>query len=339
MACPSTGWLGYSARDLGADVHWWSARRDPGIDVTREAIALRRIIGRVTPDVVHLHSAKAGLVGRVVVRDRLPTIFQPHAWSFMAATGTMSTVSTRWERYGARWTSELVCVSESERAVGEAAGIVGPATVVPNGVDLSVLRPAMDSARRAARSSLGLDDVPTVVCVGRLAPQKGQLDLLDAWDKVRARIPHAQLLLVGEGPDREMLERRVVPGSGVRLVGARSDVSAWLAAADVVAVPSRWEGMALVPLEAMACARSVVASDVTGIAESVPAGAGAMVPPAAPDELAEALALRLSDPQLCEDEGWTGRAHVELHHSSATSAQEIARVCLRLAAARSRRSV
>ncbi|WP_372729093.1 glycosyltransferase [Nocardioides sp.] len=337
VACPSTGWWGYAARDLGADVNWWNARRDPGPDILAEAHRLRRIVRRTRPDVVHLHSAKAGLVGRMVLRGRVPTLFQPHAWSFMAATGAVGRASLTWERVAARWTTELICVSESERTDGEQQGVVAPTSVVPNGVDLRLLQPAGDDERLAARAELGLDDAPTVVCVGRLAPQKGQSDLLDAWQEVRARIPDARLVLVGDGPDRELLERRVVADSGVRLVGSRADVPSWLAAADVVAVPSLWEGMALVPLEAMARARSVVVSDVTGVAESVPEGAGAIVPPGSPDDLAEALVTRLADPHLCAEEGLAGRSHVEARHDSATAAQDVARVCLRLAG-RQRRS-
>ena len=89
VVCPSTGWLGYHAREAGARVAWWSARREPGPDLVAEALRLSRIVTRARPDVIHLHSAKAGLVGRLVVRGRIPTIYQPHAWSFLAATGTL----------------------------------------------------------------------------------------------------------------------------------------------------------------------------------------------------------------------------------------------------------
>ena len=116
--------------------------------------------------------------------------------------------------------------------------------------------------------------------------------------------------------------------------GARTDVPTWLAAADVVVVPSRWEGMALVPLEAMACARSVVATDVNGVVESVPVDAGAIVALDDGPGLVEALVLRLDDPTLAEQEGWAGRSHVEAHHDVTNSARELARLYLRLVGAR-----
>jgi glycosyltransferase involved in cell wall biosynthesis len=164
--------------------------------------------------------------------------------------------------------------------------------------------------------------------------QKGQQDLLADWPELRARVPGAQLVLVGDGPDRPALERLAGEMEGVLFAGARTDVPTWMAAADVVAVPSRWEGMALVPLEAMACARSLVATDVNGVIDSVPPDAGAVVPLDDPAALVEALAERLTDPVLAEEEGWRGRSHVESHHDVTRSARELARVYLRLVGAR-----
>jgi glycosyltransferase involved in cell wall biosynthesis len=119
-------------------------------------------------------------------------------------------------------------------------------------------------------------------------------------------------------------------------VGSRSDVADWLAASNVVVVPSLWEGMALVPLEAMATARSVVATNVAGIVESVPEVAGAIVAPGDRSALAEALARRLADPEGADGEGLEGRSHVETDHDAASSAKELARSYLRVLALRRR---
>lgn len=334
VACPSDGALGFEARAAGARVRWWPATREPGTSVVREARALARIVAEVRPDIVHLHSSKAGLVGRLVVRDRIPTVFQPHGWSFLAASGGVRAVSWRWERFAARWTSELVCVSTSERGLGEDCGVVVPTTVLPNGIDLAAFRPQGDRERTTARAELGLRDVPTVVCVGRLTLQKGQQDLLADWPAIRAAVPGAELLLVGDGPDRDFLVRQARALEGVSLVGWRSDISRWLAAADVVVVPSRWEGMALVPLEAMASARSVVVTDVTGVVESVPDDAGAIVPLNDSGAMVDAVAQRLRHHGQVEDEGWNGRSHVEFNHDGAQSARDLARVYLRLVGTR-----
>jgi glycosyltransferase involved in cell wall biosynthesis len=331
VACPSRGDLGYAAREAGATVRWWRAGRTAG-GLLGEVLRLRRIVAETRPDVVHLHSDRAGLVGRLVLRDRIPTVFQPHAWSFLSPRA--QSASLRWERYAARWTTELVCVSTTERQLGESLGVLAPTTVLPNGVDLTHYRPAGPRDRVAARKALGLDDVPTLVCIGALTVQKGQQDLLADWGEIRRRVPEAQLVLVGDGPDRRPLERLSEGVGGVLFAGARTDIPTWLAASDVVVVPSRWEGMALVPLEAMASARSVVATDVNGAVDSVPRDSGAIVPLDDAAALVDAVVRRLRDPQLAEEEGWRGRSHVETEHDITSSARELARVYLRLVGAR-----
>lgn len=308
VACPPGGRLGRDLALAGVPVHRWDATRSPGPSVPSETRALARVVRDVDPGLVHLHSAKAGLAGRLALRGRVPTAFSPHAWSFDAVTGPLRAASVAWERWAARWTHLLVCVSDAERVRGRDAGVEAARTaVVANGVDLRALAPATAGDRTAARARLGLADGPLAVCVGRLARQKGQDVLVEAFDEVRRELPDAALVLVGDGPDRDALT-----GRGAVCVGDRTDVADWLAAADVVAVPSRWEGMALVPLEAMARARSVVASDVTGVRESVPDGAGAVVAPDDAGALAQALLPRLRTSH--DHEGAVGRRHVEEHH-------------------------
>ncbi|WP_395657771.1 exopolysaccharide biosynthesis polyprenyl glycosylphosphotransferase [Nocardioides sp.] len=329
VACPEQGWLGPAARKAGAEVLVWEATRSPGPRVLGETRRLRRIVDAVDPDVVHLHSAKAGMAGRLAVRGRRPTVFQPHAWSFDAVRGPVRAASIVWERWAQRWTTELVCVSLSERLAGERHGIHAPVTLALNGVDLDRFEVATEAERRSARARLELPDAPTVVCVGRLAEQKGQHDLLDAWPQVLDRVPDAQLVLIGDGPDRDGLQARGRELDGVQLVGNRPDVRDWLAASDVVAAPSRWEGMAVAPLEAMAAGRSVVATRVTGMVESIPRGAGALVAVGDPAALADAVARRLVDRSLAAAEGRQGRMHVEAHHDADASAEHVARVTLR----------
>lgn len=329
VACPREGWLTAAARANGAQVVRWEARRSPGPGLGREVRRLQEILADVRPDVVHLHSAKAGLAGRLALRGRIPTLFQPHAWSFEAVRGPMRWASARWERHAQRWTTELVCVSREEQRVGEQHGIGGAVTVARNGVDLERFRPRPATARHATRRRLGLPDAPTVVCVGRLTPQKGQSDLLEAWPLVRDRVPDAQLVLVGDGPDRELLEGRAADDPSVHLVGQQADVDVWLAAADVVAAPSLWEGMAVAPIEAMAAGRSVVATETTGMGDSIPPRAGALVDVGDARQLAACLVVRLEDPVLAAAEGEVGRAHVEAHHDARASAREVARQTLR----------
>ncbi|WP_406436146.1 glycosyltransferase [Streptomyces sp. NBC_00631] len=312
VACPG-GELAERARDLGAEVRGWRADRSPGAGLPDEVRRLGRLLDEVRPALVHAHSAKAGLAGRLAVRGRVPTLFQPHAWSFEAVGGATAALALRWERWGARWAHRVVCVSEAERATGVRAGIRARYTVVPNGIDTGHFTPGERPA-----------GAPLVVCVGRLCRQKGQDVLLRAWPEVLRRVPDARLALVGDGPDEAAL-RRLAPTS-VEFAGAVADVRPWYRAADLVVLPSRWEGMALAPLEALACGRPVLVTDVDGARESLPPGHAAhcLVPPGRPGALAGTVAALLLDPELRASLGGQGRRHVLSTHDVRRTAEAVA---------------
>ncbi|MGV9451308.1 glycosyltransferase [Streptomyces sp. NPDC003635] len=333
VACPDsilTGQLGA----LGADVRAWSATRTPGPTLVREVRLLARLVEEVQPDLVHTHSAKAGLAGRLVLRGRIPTVFQPHAWSFEAVDGAMAAVALNWERKAARWASRVVCVSEAERVTGVRAGIRGRYTVIPNGIDPERFHPAAVGTVRAGLLPDVDPGAPLVVCVGRLCRQKGQDLLLRAWAAVAEQVPGARLVLVGDGPDGAVLRSRA-PKS-VLFAGAVADAAPWYQAADLVVLPSRWEGMALAPLEAMACGRPVVATEVGGARESLPPSLAphCLVPPRDPARLASAMTELLRDPLLRESLGHQGRRHVLSTHDVRHTARAVAEVYRDLLAGR-----
>lgn len=306
VAAPMEG----SADGLPTEVelHHWPARPQPGPWVAKEIVTLDRIVESFEPDLVHLHSSKAGLAGRLLLRGRLPTVHQPHAWSFFAKCGPMKRATRAWEVLGARWTHMVLCVSEDERRLGQAAGVDARYRVLPNGVDLDRSPAPAPDARLRARAELGIGGEPLAVCVGRLHRQKNQAALLDLWPQLREQLPTAILALLGEGPDRAELEARGT--EGVRFLGQTDRVRLWLEAADVVAQPSRWEGMSLSVLEALACARSVVVTDVPGMRE-VAEGVGAVVPEHEPAALRTALIERLGNRERADAEGAAGRARVQ----------------------------
>jgi glycosyltransferase involved in cell wall biosynthesis len=308
LACPPHAALEAVCERLGARYEPWMAQRRPGPSVARETRALSGIIDRCDPEVVHLHSSKAGLVGRLAVRARCPTIFTPHAWSFLHGGPVTRRLALAWERWAARWTTTALCVSESERERGEQSGVRARYRVVPNAVDLAKFTPASPGERVDLRRRLELGTGPIAVCIGRFAPQKGQDVAVAAWPAVRARVPNATLVLLGDGNDREALERRA--GPGIRFVGRHDEVRDWIVAGDLVVQPSRWEGMSFVTLEAMACGCSLVVTDVDGMRDALgdePLSTGAIVPVDDPAALADAVATRLADPELAEREGACGR--------------------------------
>ncbi|RJK97913.1 glycosyltransferase family 4 protein [Vallicoccus soli] len=291
LACPP-GELADRAGDAGVQVLAWEAARAPGRSTGGEVAALHGLVRSTAPDLLHLHCAKAGLAGRLAVRGGLPTVFSPHAWSWRAVEGAVRRQALAWERFAVRWTDLVVCVSEAERREGEDAGVRARWEVVPNRVDLPAH--ALLRTRAAARSALGVPQhARVVVCVGRLCRQKGQDVLLDAWERLQGA---GLLVLVGGGPMEEEIVARAAGLRGVRLVGVapRHEALSWMTAADVVALPSRWEGMSIAALEARALQRPVVASDVVGMAEALEGAAATLVPPDDPAGLARALSAALA---------------------------------------------
>lgn len=307
-------------RVVGAGAAWlpWEASRQPGPSIVGETRRLSALIRGLRPDVVHLHSSKAGVAGRLALRGRLPTIFQPHAWSFFAVEGLKRPATVAWERLGARWADAIVCVSDDERRQGNAAGINGRWRVVISGVDTDLFTPVPRAHGQP----------PTAVCLGRIAvAQKGQDVLLEAWRRID--VPGARLVFVGDGPDRAALEAQA-PDS-VSFVGHQDDVAPWYQQADVVVQPSRYEGLSLTVLEALSCGRPVVAGDAVGMREVI-GDAGAVVPVGDVAALAAAVKERLENPKRAAKEGEAARQRVEGSFSRRRWAEEMVGLTAEIAA-------
>jgi glycosyltransferase involved in cell wall biosynthesis len=206
----------------------------------------------------------------------------------------------------------FVTLTEAIRAelAGFGLGVI-PCRHIPNGVDLGAFIPAGDDERRALRARLALPE-DRVLCafVGRLTPQKDPGILLDAWSL--GRLSQARLVLVGDGPLRRDLEARVAGGplaGQVVFAGATADVSPYLRAADLLALPSRAEGMSNALLEAMACGLPVVATDVPGNREILEGerAAGMLVPAGDPVPLSEVLHALVMSSTLRREIGGAAR--------------------------------
>lgn len=310
----------------GGDVDFiaWSSSRHPTEGLVSDIRFLRQALDVIRPDVVHLHSSKAGTIGRLSILGSVPTVFQPHAWAFEAVSGPMVQVVSSWERFASRWTDVLVLVSEQERDSGLARRI-GASVVetVPNPVDAAFFSPR-DVNATGPIGTLAAGTGPVALCVGRLCHQKGQDELLAAWPLVRSFVPDAKLLFAGDGPLHSRLQR--LADDSVTLLGNRSDMADLYREVDLAVLPSRYEGMSLAMLEAMASGLSVVATDVGGVSETIGRGAGAIVPIGDRRRLAAAIAARLLDDRLREREGQVGRQIVLDDHGVDRAAESLCRL-------------
>jgi glycosyltransferase involved in cell wall biosynthesis len=288
----------------------------------RSFLAMLRTMTHDVFDLVHVHGRKAGFYGRLTcLFTNAPVVYTFHGLHHQKHGVVLRTLSLGVERALAKRTDRFINVSDSERQACLALGLLSPqrGLVVPNGIDWRAFdTPTLDPRR--ARAELGFD--PCDVVVGQIAKfdvQKAQDALVAAIPCVVEKCPRAKFLFVGDGPLRRQIEAQVARlGVDGRVVftGYRDDIATLLKSIDVVALPSRWEGLSLVLLEAMACRKPIVATRVTGNVDVVVDGVtGFLVPTGAPDALAEKIIVLLQDARMRDEFGRHGRERVESEFS------------------------
>ena len=304
---------------------------------------LVRLIRRERPHVVHTHTSKAGVLGRVAARlCRAPVVVHtPHGHVFHSYESRVRTaLFIGAERLCGRLADRQIALTEGCRR-DHLALRIAPAdrfVTIHSGVDFSPFEAARPR-REAVRRELGLPPGAMVLgTVGRLAPIKGQRYLLEAFAALRQSAPRLQLLLVGDGElraDLEQLAERLGCREQTRFLGLRRDVPELLAAMDLFALPSLNEGMGRVLLEAMALELPIVATEVGGIPDLVEDGeTGLLVPPGDSVALGEAIQRLLAAPELAKRLGRQGKARATPHYSQEAMVARIEALYRELLAAR-----
>jgi glycosyltransferase involved in cell wall biosynthesis len=287
VACPDDGPLGGDLAAAGFPVQRLAMRREVGVRGDLHSLqGLRALIARRRPALLHLHSSKAGVIGRLAsLITGVPAVYTAHGWAFsMDVPVWQRCVYAFAEQLCAPLCRQIVNISESERQSARRWHIASDRrmTTIPNGIDFGRFHGL--PGRSAARRQVGLPEHGFVVgMVARLAAQKDPATFVGAAARVAQEVPNACFVLVGDGPLRSSIEalvRRLGLADRIRLVGWQSDVRDWLAALDVAVLTSAWEGFGLSIAEYMAARVPVIASRVGGIPELVCHGAtGLLVAP------------------------------------------------------------
>lgn len=299
-----------------------------GISPRRPAQALSRLVAALREPEPPALIQSALFHANVAARLAAPWVGRP----WVVGGLRVAERQKRWHLWLDRMTSPLssgaVCVSEGVRRFSRDVGGWSDdrLVVIPNAVDVALY----DGVEALPRAAVGVpQDDFFVLYVGRLNVQKGLPVLLDAFERVVSVRPGVSLVLVGEGPERGRLSDRIAASprlaGRVQLLGARGDVAELLKAADLLVLPSLWEGMPNVVLEAMAARRASAASAVEGSEDLiVPGETGWLVPPGDPSALADALLDAASDPSrlLRFGEAARARAEAEFNPSRTVSAYE-----------------
>ncbi len=290
----------------------------------RDAAAIARLRAEFAgrePDVVHAHGVRAGACAALALG--IPAVRRPEARPSAALRAPAGSAGSGARRRRPAFVVtvhnapppgraaclayavlERICARRADLVLGASADLVTRmrglgADAEQFDVPAAPLASPAEAAVAAARADIGANGRPVVLAVGRLAAQKGFDVLVAAAAQWGDRDPQPRTAIAGDGPLADELRTQArQSGADVVLLGARDDVAALLAVADVVVVPSRWEARALILQEALRAGRAVVASRVGGTPELTGEDGALLVPPAEPALLAAAVAAVLDDPRL-----------------------------------------
>lgn len=335
LACETSGRLTEECEQFGIDVHLEPSlgrEVDPVRDI-ESVFRLAELMRRHRFDIVHTHNSKAGIVGRLAARlAGVPTVIHTvHGFAFHDAESPLRRSLFRAvERAAAHWCDGLIFISRPLEAWADREGIgrTVPHRVIYSGIDVAAFH-AADGLE--VRRQLGINpDAIVVGIVSKLWEGKGHEALLRAWQRVVERWtggPSPILLVVGEGPLQARLEGVAAElgiSSSVIFLGFRADIPAVTKALDISVLPSAFEGMGRVILEAMAAGKPVVASRVGGIPDLVlPDETGFLVQPNDADALLEPLERLLKNGSLRRSMGSSALRALSRKHTSEGMVEEI----------------
>jgi len=310
------------------DVRVVPVEMERGVDPSKDVFALARLVRALrslAPDIVNASTPKAGLLGMLGARvlDVPIRIYLLRGLRLETTRGALRRVLAATERIAAACAHDVACVSHSLLEVVRDEYIpAGKLRVVSNGtsngVDTERFRRTeelrAEGARRMAELGI-LPDDPVIGFVGRLVADKGVAELLEAFARVRVKMPRAKLVMLGADLGDERVDpsliRRVRSSPNIVTTGVIDDLAPWYARMDVLAFPSRREGFPNVPLEAAAAELPVVGTRATGVVDAVVDGeTGVLVDVGDSAALASGLLGYLEDPRRAAAHGRAGRERV-----------------------------
>jgi glycosyltransferase involved in cell wall biosynthesis len=285
---------------------------------------------------VHTHNSKAGFIGRLSARlAGVPVIIHTvHGFAFHDHEPPSRRFLYRsLERLASQWCDQMIFISQPliQWALEEGIGNKEKMVRIYSGIELDRFHPVSEEEKKEIRRQWGIGEDDAVIgIVSKLWEGKGHSTLIDAFLGIKKAIGEAKLMIVGEGYLYQSLRARVDElglSNAVLFTGFQEDVARVLSAFDVAVLPSFFEGMGRVLLEAMAMEKPVVASRVGGIPDIVEDKVnGFLVTPGHVNELEQATLRLLRDKSLAKEMGIKGRKKITERYSVATMVRSIHKV-------------
>lgn len=260
---------------------------------------IREKIQTFQPDTIHLHSSKAGFLGRLAAHRKSykNLLYSPHGFAFLR---TDVPVMKRWiflqlEKW-VNWYTPGIIIAVSKGELTQALRITKKSVAINNFIDTSLI-PVNDNPS-------GFD----IVTSGRIAPQKNPT----LFNTIAKALPHLTFLWIGDGPLRSQLDAENITITGYI---SRKQAIDHVSNATIYLQPSLWEGMPVSILEAMAAAKPVVASDIIGNKDLIQDGVtGFLCAPTSPDQFQKIISRLLSEKELRDSIRIKARDYVRTHH-------------------------
>ncbi len=303
------GFLADAVRSLGVRVHVLRHLVQPTKPLT-DLLAVRELVALLReerPDLLHAHTSKAGIVGRIAARlTGVPAVFTAHSWAFSEGTSwKWKAVGVPMEFAAAFCCEKIINVSEANRQLARRykVGREKQLVTVHNGIPDNGFRSEPGEAAECR-----------IIMVARFAAQKDQMSLVRALAPVQA--PY-RLLLVGDGPTRGAVEAeaaRLGLTGKVEFLGERLDVPSLLASSHVFVLSTHYEGFPISILEAMRTGLPVVSTNVGGVREAIADGiSGYLIPHGDQAQLTQRLSELAASPALRARLGAAARRSFEDH--------------------------
>ena len=240
-------------------------------------LKVRKLLKQIKPDIVYLHSSKAGAIGRIALafNFRIPVLYNAHGWYFNA------TISKKKKKFFALIekmltlkTKMIINISKSEydSAIKNKIAPEKKMCIIENGIDFDKFKDN-NKYRKETREKYNIKDEEIVIgVVGRLSEQKDPMTMIKAFKLVNDVKSNTKLMYVGSGNLEEDVKGYAKEAGildKIIITGWVSNVEEYIPAFDIAVLPSKWEGFGLVLIEYMACDKPIVASDIGGIPDII----------------------------------------------------------------------
>lgn len=264
--------------DYVKDIYIVPMQRDIQLKFDLKSIKeIRKVLKKIKPDIVYLHSSKAGALGRIALlfNFKVKILYNAHGWYFNAQiSNKKKKIFALIERILAIKTNKIINISKSEyeSALKYKIASKKKMCIIENGIDFTKFKDS-DKFRDETRKKLDIKDNEIVIgVVGRLSEQKDPMTMIKAFKEVYEENKNIKMLFVGSGDLEDNIKEFAEDNNildKVIITGWVDEVEKFIPAFDIAVLPSKWEGFGLVLIEYMACNKPIVASNVGGIADII----------------------------------------------------------------------